>query len=241
METRTLPTMPSETQPEKQTAETKHKQVLDMLQHDIVFGRLKPRERLVEEELSERFAVGRYVIRAALEELDRMGLVRRRAHRGVIVSDYAPQEVEELYDIRCILQREAAQRITLPASAAFLAQIEAINADYVNFGLAGDLNQAANANDQFHQLIFNACNNRHLADLIQHYWLKTAAIHCYAIATPALAETSRQEHFGIINAMRVGNRDEFVRLCVEHMLPALTAFKSAHGGWPRRSEWGRSE
>lgn len=230
-----MPVTHTEPQPATRKSASSLVLVRDTLRHDIMFGRLKPRERLVEEELSERFAVGRYVIRAALDELEHMGLVRRRANRGAIVSDYAPEDVDELYDIRAILQREAAQRITLPAAPALLAQLEALNADYVRFGQAGDLDQAATANDQFHQLIFSACHNRHLADLIQHYWLKTAAIHCYAIANPALAETSRQEHFGIIAAMRTGNRDEFVRLCVAHMLPALTAFKNAHGGWPMRA------
>lgn len=215
--------------------DTKLAAVVNALRHDIVFGRLKPRERLVEEELSERFAVGRHVIRAALEELDRTGLVRRRANRGAVVSDYSPEEVDELYDIRGILQREAARRIALPASPAFLARLEAVNADYVRFGLAGDLDSASNANDHFHQLIYNECNNRNLAELIQQYWLKTAAIHCYAIATPSLAETSREEHFSIIAAMREGDRDRFESLCVQHMKPALAAFKTAHGGWIMRA------
>jgi DNA-binding GntR family transcriptional regulator len=209
--------------------------ITDALRHDIVFGRLKPRERLVEEELSERFSVGRHVVRAALEELDRMGLVRRRQNRGAVVSDYSPEEVDELYEIRAILQREAARRITLPASPAFIAKLTAVNADYVRFGKAGDLDSASIANDQFHQLIFNKCNNRHLAELIQRYWLKTAAIHCYAIASPSLAEKSREEHLSIIEAMRLGDRERFEAMCIEHMKPALSAFKAAHGGWILRA------
>lgn len=212
-------------------ADVRLAQIVNALRHDIVFGRLKPRERLVEEELSERFAVGRHVIRAALEELDRTGLVRRRANRGAVVSDYSPEEVDELYEIRAILQREAARRIALPASPAFIAKLEAVNEEYLRCGLSGDLDSASIANDQFHHLIYNECNNRHLAELIQQYWLKTAAIHCYAIASPALAEKSRAEHLNIIEAMRMGDRKLFEDLCVEHMRPALAAFKAAHGGW----------
>jgi DNA-binding GntR family transcriptional regulator len=205
--------------------------VLRDLQHDIVFGRLKPRERLVEEDLSERFAVGRHVIRAALDELDRMGLVQRRQNRGVVVSDYAPREVDELYEIRFLLQQAAAQRIELPASPEFIERLTKINDRYVYFGKLGDLNAASIANDAFHRTIFGACRNAQLADLIQQYWVKTAAIHCYAIANPALAEQSRQEHFAMIEAMRQGDRPRFEALCLEHMQPALAAFKAAHGGW----------
>ncbi|MCB8881079.1 GntR family transcriptional regulator [Acidisoma cellulosilytica] len=212
--------------------------VVSALQHDIVFGRLKPRERLVEEELSERFAVGRHVIRAALDELDRNGLVRRRQNRGAVVSDYSPEEVDELYDIRAILQREAARRVPLPASPDFIATLIAVNDDYVRCGKAGDLDKAAIANDQFHQLIFNECRNRHLAELIQQYWIKTAAIHCYAIANPSLADQSREEHALMIQAMRIGDRESFETLSVDHMQPALAAFKAAHGGWISRNTTG---
>ena len=200
--------------------------VAEALQHDIVFGRLKPRE-----ELSLRFEVGRHVVRSALEELDRQGLVKRRPNRGAVVSDYTTEEVEQLYDMREILQREAAMRIILPGSAEFLADLTAINDEFLHFTDAGDLDRASNANDRFHQQLFAACRNPFLAEAIQLYWVKTAAIHCYAIGTPGLAKRSREEHAGMIEAIRTGDRDELVRLCVEHMLPALEAFKAAHGGW----------
>lgn len=212
-------------------ADQKSAAVVSALQHDIVFGRLKPRERLVEEELRDRFSVGRHIIRAALDELDRMGLVQRRQNRGVVVSDYAPQEVDDLYEIRFLLQQAAARRIALPASPEFIEELSAINDRYVQFGKTGDLNASSIANDTFHRMIFGACGNAELAALIQQYWVKTAAIHCYAIANPALAEQSRKEHFAMIEAMAVGDRERFEALCVSHMQPALAAFKAAHGGW----------
>lgn len=224
----------AEERPQTARTDTKPATVVSALQHDIVFGRLKPRERLVEEELSERFAVGRHVIRAALEELDRAGLVQRRQNRGAVVSDYSPEEVDELYEIRAILQQQAARRVPLPASPDFIAKLTTINDDFVRFSKMGDLDSAAIANDQFHQMIYNECRNRYLSDLIQQYWLKTAAIHCYAIANPALAEKSRDEHFRMIEAMKTGDRETFETLCVEHMQPALMAFKAAHGGWMSR-------
>lgn len=229
-----MATTGTEERPQAVRADTKPTAIVSALQHDIVFGRLKPRERLVEEELSERFGVGRHVIRAALEELDRAGLIQRRQNRGAVVSDYSPEEVDELYEIRAILQRQAAQRIPLPAAPDFITKLSAINDDFVRFSKGGDLDSAAIANDQFHQMIFNECRNRYLAELIQQYWTKTAAIHCYAIANPALAEKSRAEHYEMIEAMRTGDRTTFETLSVEHMQPALLAFKAAHGGWRPR-------
>ena len=205
--------------------------VVASLRHEIAFGRLKPRERLVEEEISERFSVGRHVVRSALEELDRLGFVRRRPNRGAVVSDYSTGEVDELYEMRTLLQREAAVRILLPSPLDLVEQLTEINARYLQYSEAGELDLASAANDLFHQTVFGACNNRYLAESIQEYWIKTAAIHSYAIASPVLSKKSRDEHSGIIDAMARGDRPLLVRLCIEHMLPALEAYKAAHGGW----------
>ena len=205
--------------------------VVQALQHDIVFGRLKPRERLVEEEIGARFGVGRHVVRSVLEELDRQGLVKRRPNRGAVVSDYTTEEVEHLYDMRSLLQREAALRIVLPGSPEFVAELAALNDEFLACSERGDLDPASNANDRFHQTLFAACRNPFLAEAIQQYWVKTAAIHCYAIASPGLARRSRDEHAGMIDAVAQGDRERLVHLCVAHMMPALDAYKAAHGGW----------
>lgn len=53
-------------------------QVTALVEEDIVFGKLHPRERLVEEELMARFSIKRHVARDLLMNLERMGLVERR-------------------------------------------------------------------------------------------------------------------------------------------------------------------
>ena len=45
--------------------------IIKSLEHDIIFGRLHPRERLIEDELMERFSAKRHTIRTALD--DRFG------------------------------------------------------------------------------------------------------------------------------------------------------------------------
>ena len=52
--------------------------VIERLEEDIVFGRRRPRERLVEEDLVAQFGAKKHVIRQALAELERMGLVERK-------------------------------------------------------------------------------------------------------------------------------------------------------------------
>uniref|UniRef100_UPI003F708212 GntR family transcriptional regulator n=1 Tax=Elioraea sp. TaxID=2185103 RepID=UPI003F708212 len=82
---------------------------------DILFGRLLPRERLVEDDLVARFGATRHAVRAALQTLAREGLAVHHRNRGAQVRSFTPAEVEEITEVRELLHAEAARRIPLPA------------------------------------------------------------------------------------------------------------------------------
>jgi DNA-binding GntR family transcriptional regulator len=197
--------------------------IFQALRRDILLGRLRPRERMVEEELTGRFGVGRYVVRAALDELTRIGLVLRRPNRGVVVSDYDPAEIEKLYEMREILQRAAVARIPMPVPEALLRELKEINRRYGDCYARGELEEVAETNAAFHRSLFGACQNQYLADAIEQFWEKTAAVHGYAIGTPRLAAQSYSDHEQMIDSLEKCDRQRLTDLCIQHMRPALEA------------------
>ena len=223
--------MPDVSMSRQPAAQTGHRQALQRpqdevfhaLRQDILLGRLHPRERLIEEELTTRFGVGRYVVRSALDELSRIGLVSRRPNRGVVVSDYNPAEVAKLYEMREILQRAAIARIILPAAPELMAELRTINQHYADSYARGELDEVAEANAVFHRTLFGACENQYLAETIEQFRQKTAAVHGYAIGVPQLATQSYQDHEQMIDALDRGERDRLADLCIQHMMPALEA------------------
>ena len=58
------------------------------LEEEIALGLLRPRQRLVEDDLLARFNVKRHVVRQVLAELELMGMVTRRPNRGATVRDF---------------------------------------------------------------------------------------------------------------------------------------------------------
>lgn len=211
-------------------------ELVDKIKQDIIFGRLRPRERLIEEDLSSRFGASRHLVRSAFVELENMGLVNRRRNRGVIVRDFSPEEVEQIYDLRAILQGEAARRIPLPADPDLLSKLDDIHAQYSEEVDNHNLKAVCTLNNKFHQTMFEASNNRFLADSIQRVWTETLGIRCYAIGDPQLLQRSRKEHGEMIDALRAGDRERLVSLVVDHIWPALEAYKRAHGGWSTNAE-----
>ena len=205
--------------------------VVDEIKLAIIFGRLRPRERLIEDELSSKYGASRHQIRAAFVDLEKLGVVTRRANKGAVVRDFTVEEVEQLYEMRAVLQAEAAKRIPLPLNSDILAKLEHIHANYCAAIESNNLKQVCTINNEFHRVVFQAANNKPLADMIQQIWTETLAIRCYAIGDPVLLARAREEHGAMIEALRTGNRAELTRLSVDHIWPAFEAYKRAHGGW----------
>ncbi len=203
-------------------------QVIDSIKSDIIVGRLRPREHLIEEEIRAQFAASRHIVRAAFVTLERMGLIIRRPNRGAIVRDFSVQQVEHLYEVRMVLQREAARQMPMPIPQDALADLEEIHARYCRAQEAGDLLEVNRCNDAFHRRIWMMCPNQYLADTIDRMWIETTGIRWYGVGDPMLLINSRRDHASMIEQLKAGDREGFVALSVEHIIPPLQAFKRAH-------------
>jgi DNA-binding GntR family transcriptional regulator len=201
------------------------------LRREIIFGQRPPGARLMENEIAERFGLGRHVVRTVFADLERMGLVERRPNRGVVVVEYSRAEIEHLYEMREILQRAAVLRIPMPVARAALAALINCNEAFLARLQGGDLDGAVEANNVFHRTLFDLCGNPFLARAVEDHWQRSAAIHSYAIGTPAMATESYHQHQAMIAALQAQDRECLAELCTEHMLPALRAYQKVHGGW----------
>jgi DNA-binding GntR family transcriptional regulator len=198
--------------------------VVRALEFDILFGRLRPRERLVEDALMARFDVKRHVIRRALDELERIGVVVRARNRGATVRDFTAQEVENVYELRELLQRHAAERMPLPGDAGHVAALKEIQSRHDAAVAAGDLRTVDQVNDVFHGAFFSVCGNRQLAEAIAHYMQLTRAMRVYPMANPVSLAKLRDEHWAMIKALEEGDRAALVALVVQHLQPSKLAY-----------------
>jgi DNA-binding GntR family transcriptional regulator len=199
-------------------------EVVRTLEADIIFGRLKPRERLVEDMLMERLGVTRHLVRQALAELERLGIVMRERNKGCAVRYFPPAEVEHIYELREVLQAHAARRIPLPAPRALIEALERVHAQHSRAVDKGELGAVYRLNNEFHNTLFAACGNPQLVEAIAHYAWLAHAIRSYRIADPRLLRQARDEHGAMIEALQRSDRDALVRLAVEHIQPSKDAY-----------------
>ena len=203
------------------------------LEEDIVFGRLHPRERLVEDELMARFDAKRHVVREALAALDRMGLVERRRNVGAFVRKFGAREVEELYGLRSLLECEAARQIALPVPPEALDRLVAIQQQHDAAVARGDAREVFVVNLAFHKALFALARNHTLSRAIEEYARQTYAIRFAGLVSHEYRSQAREEHWQMIDALRRGDSTALQHLCQAHLLPSRDAYlkREALGGF----------
>ena len=198
--------------------------IVKVLGEDIIFGRLAPGARLTEDTLIARFNVTRHFVRQALAELERIGIVVREKNKGVAVRSLSLREVSQIYEVRELLQRQAALRIPLPASAGVIEHLERLHESYGKHLRAGNFSGVHEANDAFHLTMFAACGNPYLVESIKYYMWLTLPVRAKKTADMTHAQASERDHFLIIQLMKGTDSWALAQLCVDHLQGAKTDY-----------------
>ena len=97
----------------------------DEIRDAIVGGRLRPGERIREQDLAEALGISRTPVREALFLLQNEGLVDSRPRRTAVVRAFGADEIDDMYQVRALLEGYAARRAATRISASELAELEA--------------------------------------------------------------------------------------------------------------------
>ncbi len=201
--------------------------IVQRLEEEIALGLLRPRERLVEEELLMRFNSKRHVIRQVLVELELMGIVDRPPNRGAMVRDIGVQEIDQIYFMRDLLERTAVEVMPLPMDAAVIKTLTDLHEQHCKAVKEGRLREVFRLNLELHQVLFGACGNAQLAEAISQFAFKAHAIRSYTIGHPALLARVCEEHARMIKLMRGTNREALIKIVWAHKQPAKQAYLQA--------------
>jgi DNA-binding GntR family transcriptional regulator len=194
--------------------------IVSVIEEDIIFGRLPPGQRLVEDALMARFSATRHTIRQALGELERIGIVTRERNIGAAVRSYSQEEVLEIYQVRELLQRQAALMIRLPAPTVLIDQLETLNEQFARDGARGDLRGVHESNDAFHLALFGACGNKYLVRCIADFMALSLPVRARSLADAESFQSSLRQHETMIRLLRDADNWALAQLCVEHVWPS---------------------
>jgi DNA-binding GntR family transcriptional regulator len=90
--------------------QSSHELVAAVLREAITAGALKANQPLPQDEIAAQLRVSHIPVREALRQLQSEGLVSYQANRGATVTALTTEEIDEIYDIRGILESAAIRR-----------------------------------------------------------------------------------------------------------------------------------
>jgi DNA-binding GntR family transcriptional regulator len=204
------------------SARSLSKVVGEKIRGQILDGKLRPGERLVEDKLSAELGVSRVPVREALRELSAEGLVRLERHRGASVTEITPQMVAELVEVRALLEglnaRLAAQRHD-PEIVRLLGEVLKRGNAAAD---SGSPEQLARLNAEFHERLAEASRNSVLSDVMRGLRERTSL--AFALNGRSRAREDWQEHAGILAAVIAGDGELAALLATRHVHNAAAAF-----------------
>lgn len=194
--------------------------IVRALEEDIIFGRLAPGTRLTEDSLLSRFPVTRHFVRQALVQLEQMGIVVRERNKGATVRTLTPEEVQQIYAVRELVQRQAALMIHLPAPQDLIEDLLVIHEEHGRHIESGYLRGVHETNDRFHLKLFGACGNKYLVQTIELYMRYSLPVRANSMSDRGALDIAHSQHNLMIDML--SGRDNWVlaQLCVDHLQPS---------------------
>jgi DNA-binding GntR family transcriptional regulator len=199
--------------------------VYDALIDLIVGGELRPGQHLVETDLARQLGVSRQPIREALHRMEAEGWVDLRPSQGAFVHVPTDSEVDELLDVRALLEAETAGLAARTATPAQVGRLREICADGQRTAGQDDLSAAIAANDEFHAEIALVGGNAVLAELagivgrrVQWHYRMVAREHGYG---------SWSEHAELIDAIQAADAERARLLARRHAERTKDAYHRA--------------
>jgi DNA-binding GntR family transcriptional regulator len=182
----------------------------------IVERRLMPGTRLVEQQLADRFAVSRTLVRQALNQLSRDHLVRLLPGRGAFVAEPSPEEARQVFEVRHLLELQVVNKLCASASPQQIMQLRKHLALEARAVRNNDAAARARLLAEFHTLLGQLGGNQVLAHLLTDLLARCALIALtYQSNLPA--KQSTQEHAQLVDAIEVGDAKLATRLMAEHL------------------------
>jgi DNA-binding GntR family transcriptional regulator len=137
--------------------------VYGVIKDAIVGGTLAPGARLRQEALAEAIGVSRIPVRSALMQLESEGLVLFHPRRGAVVRSLSAREINEVYELRLLLERHALAKSIDSMTEERLSRLRPLAAKVDHEHGGADF---AAARVEFYELLYDIEENPQLLKLI---------------------------------------------------------------------------
>lgn len=194
------------------------------LEDMIVKGKLKPGQRIKEQDISTRLGISRPPLREAFKILEAEGLIRREPRRGVFVSELKEADIWEIYTLKLALYSLA---VTLAVDKMKNGDIEKMEKivnrmeSVVRRSGEPDVLKYEELNNLFHETTANIAGHGRLKKIHQSLNNQVKRMAYRSFQDVNHLKESCEYHRRIVEAMKARDRNLAEGLTREHILRGM--------------------
>ncbi|MEZ8226875.1 GntR family transcriptional regulator [Vibrio splendidus] len=205
---------------------TRTQLVEEAIRTKILKGELKNGQPLRQDALAKEFNVSRIPVREALMQLEAQGLVSFEAHKGATVTELSPDKIDELFELRAVVECHILERAIQKMTDEDLAKANAIRERFDDVVSRGDeVEEWSNYNYELHKALYAPAEMPETMDVI--YNLNTKCdryIRMQLLFTEGTVKAGK-EHQALLEMCQSRDIDGAKYILKKHILEAGSAIR----------------
>lgn len=210
-------------------AHSLRERVSEQLRAALIAGRMAPGQVYSVPSLAEGLGVSATPVREALLDLCRDGFVQAVRNKGFRVTALSEHDLDEIYEVRVLLEIPAVRRLAIEADDEDLARLQPLADDTVAAAKSGDPVRHVEADRRFHLTLLGLLGNQRLVEVVGALRTQTRLFGLSQLAAHNELHTSTEEHGRLLRFLRDRNPDGAAALMHAHL-------RHTRGIWANRSE-----
>lgn len=191
-------------------------QVRSLLRAQVITGELQPGNMYVVADFAKALGVSATPVREALGDLAQLGLVEIVRNRGFVVPPLTDHDLDEIFQLRLMIEVGAVSRVAGKLSEAELADCENAVSRCRRSAERGDLAGFLEADRDFHLGLLSALGNQRLLEIIDRLRDQTR-LYGLLLLAPERLIGSAEEHQSLLIAVAEGKRKVACEQLARHL------------------------
>ena len=200
-------------------------QIYENLRERIHTGQLALDERLVDVDIANEFGVSRMPVREALMQLVHDGMIESTS-RGFVLRRYSDQEIEEIFEIRRLLEPAAAAIAAKKMNDAALEKMDSAIDAGIKASNSSDFTAFVVANAAFRRAWMGQVPNTQLVAALARYIDHVQIIRLVTLTQRPVREDVLDRLRTIHDAFQAGKADRVSTLFKQHVVAAVLAYRT---------------
>jgi DNA-binding GntR family transcriptional regulator len=204
-------------------------QVAHALRAALVAGQLRPGEVYSAPALAAQFGVSPTPVREAMLDLVKEGFVETVRNKGFRVTKLSDQELDNLTEIRRLIEVPTTVKTIGVATAEDLARLRPMAQRIVDVAQDKDLSAYIEHDRRFHLELLSLAGNAHLVSLVGELRARSRLFGLARLAESGELDASAREHMQMLDLVAAKDRRGLEQLMKVHI-------GHIRGSWARRDE-----